>query len=120
MKKLLKVARKRAGLKLFDVKGGVAQLRHVPGDCLVQKVSGQKKCWKTGTACVPGDCLVQKVLGPEEMLEDGQYRRCSGQKKCWKDGVSFERVSVYAEVPGDCLVQKVLGPEETGRRAVHN
>jgi hypothetical protein len=50
MKKLLKVARKRAGLKLFDVKGGVAQLRHVPGDC-----------------------LVQKVLGPEEMLEDGQY-----------------------------------------------
>jgi hypothetical protein len=86
MKKLLKVARKRAGLKLFDVKGGVAQLRHVPGDC-----------------------LVQKVLGPEEMLEDGQYitedgvsfervsvyaefrgtalcRRCSGQKKCWKTG----------------------------------
>jgi hypothetical protein len=43
MKKLLKVARKRAGLKLFDVKGGVAQLRHVPGDCLVQKVSRARR-----------------------------------------------------------------------------
>jgi hypothetical protein len=49
MKKLLKVARKRAGLKLFDVKGGVAQLRHVPGTALCRRCSGQKKCWKTGS-----------------------------------------------------------------------
>jgi hypothetical protein len=50
MKNLLKVARKCAGVKWFDVKDGVAQLRHVPGAC-----------------------IVHKTLGPEEMLADGRY-----------------------------------------------
>jgi hypothetical protein len=117
MKKLLKVARKRAGLKLFDVKGGVAQLRHVPGDCLVQKVLGPEEMLEDGQyitedgasfervsvyADVPGDCLVQKVLGPEEMLEDGQY--------ITEDGASFERVSVYAEVLAESAFARSLRP----------
>jgi hypothetical protein len=117
MKKLLKVARKRAGLKLFDVKGGVAQLRHVPGDCLVQKVLGPEEMLEDGQyitedgasfervsvyAEVPGDCLVQKVLGPEEMLEDGQY--------ITEDGASFERVSVYAEVLAESAFARSLRP----------
>jgi hypothetical protein len=97
MKKLLKVARKRAGLKLFDVKGGVAQLRHVPGDCLVQKVLGPEEMLEDGQyitedgasfervsvyAEVPGDCLVQKVLrAMRKFRGTALCRRCSGQKK---------------------------------------
>jgi hypothetical protein len=50
MKKLLKVARKRAGLKLFDVKGGVApSCAMFRGTALCRRCSGQKKCWKTGS-----------------------------------------------------------------------